>query len=529
MRTIAHWPKPTYAALRRLRKSPLMHETQDRHDANMYQVPIRRLVWWPMLSLSLLVLLALAALIALSWRGVARIEPARAHLICLTHLQDAGRSVEQILLNNLRRNVAITPANLVAMRNKVAEAKTIEPQLSPDTPQRLVRIEQRLSKADQEPADVLWDTFTDLRLVLAAEWRAHHALMTKVEQSVHRELALAIALMLVTPLAGGLAFIFLRHRIKHPLDNLSELLVRLGTGDYRPVPNTLVEDTAAMVQPLYRNYNELVSRIKSLENEHRQRQDSLEQEVRRVTTELLQQSRELAQAERLAAVGAVSAGLAHDLRNPLAGIQMACSKVRRSLTDPSQVKRMNIVLDELNRITQLLSHQLNSARHAPEPLTAIGLDHDIAQLLSLARFQIPEGIVLSHRVSPPNLRCRLPENGLRQALLNLVLNAAQAIGDQPGTIRISVDDAGAELLLRVTDDGPGFPEELLARGVRAFATYREGGTGLGLTMVQRFALEMAGEMTLANTAARGACVTLRLPCHQTSQEAAITAQTQVHG
>lgn len=164
---------------------------------------------------------------------------------------------------------------------------------------------------------------------------------------MRRELALAIALMLATPIAGGLAFFFLRHRIKHPLENLSELLVRLGTGDYRPVPNTLVEGATTMVQPLYRNYNVLVSRIKSLEAEHRQRQNSLEQEVRRVTTELLQQSRELAQAERLAAVGAVSAGLAHDLRNPLAGIQMACSRVRRSLADPSQVERMNMSLTNL--------------------------------------------------------------------------------------------------------------------------------------------------------------------------------------
>lgn len=500
-----------------------MHATDNRHDAKMYQVPIRRLVWWPMLSLSLLVLLALAALIALSWRGVARIEPARAHLVCLTHLQDAGFSVEQTLLDNLRENIAITSANLVAIRNKVEDAKTIKPYLAPDTPQRLMRIEQLLSQADQAPIDVLWETFAELRLVLAAEWRAHHALMAKVERSVRRELALAIVLMLGIPIAGGLAFFFLRHRIKHPLDNLSELLIRLGTGDYRPVPNTLVKDIATMMQPLYRNFNALVSRIKSLEDEHRQRQDSLEQEVRRVTTELLQQSRELAQAERLAAVGAVSAGLAHDLRNPLAGIQMACSKVRRSLADPSQVERMNIVLDELNRITQLLSYQLNSTRHAPEPLTEIKLDQTIAQLLSLARFQVPEEIVVSHTVSPPHLRCRLPESGLRHALLNLVLNAAQAIGDQPGTIRISVESAGKELLLRVTDSGSGFPEEILARGVRAFATYREGGTGLGLIMVQRFSLELAGEMTLANTTPTGACVTLRLPCQQTLQKTEIAA------
>jgi two-component system NtrC family sensor kinase len=500
-----------------------MPETENHHHAKMYQVPIRRLVWWPMLSLAMLALLALAALIGLSWRGVARIEPAREHLVYLTYLQNAGLSVEQTLLKNLRENIAITPADLATMQRQVAHARTIESYLSPETPQRLVRIERMLSHADQPLVDVLWETFAELRLVLGAEWRGHHAIMAQVEQGVRRELALAIGLMLVIPIAGGLAFFFLRHRIKHPLENLSELLVRLGTGDYRPVPNTLVEGAATLFQPLYRNYNALVSRIKNLEAEHHQRQNSLEQEVRRVTTELLQQSRELAQAERLAAVGAVSAGLAHDLRNPLAGIQMACSKVRRSLADRGQVERMNIVLDELNRITQLLSHQLNSARHAPEPLTEIQLDQTIAQLLSLARFQVPKGIVLSHTVSPSHLRCQLPESGLRHALLNLVLNAAQAIGEQSGTIRVSGESAGKELLLRVTDSGPGFPEEILARGVRAFATHREGGTGLGLTMVQRFALELGGEMKLANTTSTNACVTLRLPCQQTLQRTAVAA------
>ncbi|MGC1953954.1 MAG: ATP-binding protein [Gammaproteobacteria bacterium] len=506
-----------------------MHETEDHPDTSMYEVSIRRLVWWPVLSLSLLVLLALAALIAQSWRGVARIEPARAHLVYLAQLQDAALSVEQALLKDLRANDDVTPANLVTMQSKLAVAKRSDSHLAPDTPQRLLRIERLLSRGGEPPVNVFWQTLAELRRALAAEWRAHDALMANVEQSVRRELVLAIGLLWVIPIAGGLGFFLLRHRIKHPLQNLSELLVRIGTGDYRPVPNNLVADASTMVQPLYRNYNALVSRIKTLEEEHRQRQKSLEQEVRRVTSELLQQSRELAQAERLAAVGAVSAGLAHDLRNPLAGIQMACGKVRRSLADPSQVERMNIVLDELNRITQLLGQQLISARHAPEPLTELGLDQNIGQLLSLARFQVPEGIGLSHTVSPPNLRCRLPESGLRHALLNLVLNAAQAIGDEPGTIRISAQGAGKKLILRVTDSGHGFPEAMLASGVRAFATHREGGTGLGLTMVRRFALELAGEMTLANTAPRGACVTLRLPCQSTLQETLTPARTQVHG
>jgi C4-dicarboxylate-specific signal transduction histidine kinase len=71
-------------------------------------------------------------------------------------------------------------------------------------------------------------------------------------------------------------------------------------------------------------YNDLVYRLQELEAEHDDRERNLEQQVRQATGALLAQSRQLARSERLAAVGAISAGLAHELRNPLAGIQMAC-------------------------------------------------------------------------------------------------------------------------------------------------------------------------------------------------------------
>jgi len=167
-------------------------------------------------------------------------------------------------------------------------------------------------------------------------------------------------------------------------------------------------------------------------------------------------------------------------------------------------------LKELKRITQLLNAMLDQSRQAPEPIVAIDLVGNVEELLALVRYQIPAHIHLRQAI-PAGLCCRLPQGRLNQALLNLIVNAAQSIGEQPGTITVSAAQEQDRLWIQVGDDGPGLPAELLQSGVRAFATWRESGTGLGLSMVRRFARDLGGELKLANQEPRGACITLLFP------------------
>lgn len=256
--------------------------------------------------------------------------------------------------------------------------------------------------------------------------------------------------------------------------------------------------------------NALVSRLQELEAEHRDREHTLEQRVREATEALLAQSRELSRAERLAAVGAVSAGLAHELRNPLAGIQLACSKLHQKMGDGEQSVRIAAVITDLKRINNLLTNQVDAARHAPEVLVKVRIGKVVDELLALVRYQVPPGIALEARVSDA-LQCVLPVAGLRQALLNLLLNAVQVLGDA-GQIVVAVNREHDRVVIRVSDDGPGFPEDMLRVGIRPFATGRAGGTGLGLAMVRRFVRDLDGDLELANRSPHGAQVILRLPC-----------------
>jgi len=474
-----------------------------------YCLPVRRLFWLPLGLTSLLVLTVLAALVAVSWRGLERIRPVQAHLAHIARIQDLGLGMEQTLLKGLR-GARIDPSELARLRQEVGEIAVLQGHLYPQTRERLEQVVQRFDRTPADPIEVLFETLAQLRQVLVGEREHHELLLSKVARDTEIELRLALTLLMVMPLAGGVLLLLLRSRIKHPLDDLGNLLGRLAKRDYRPVAESVLSDSTGLVQPVFHSYNALVLRLQTLEAEHRAREHTLEREVRQATEALLAQSRELARAERLAAVGAVSAGLAHELRNPLAGIQMACSKLHRGLSDKTQAARIEAVITELRRLNGLLTEKVEAARYEPEPLVRVPVAALVGDLLTLTRYQAPRGVVLGAEVAD-DLECLLPAAGLRQALLNLLLNAIQVL-DGGGQVTLSAQRRNGQLSLWVEDNGPGFPEEMLRAGVRPFATGRAGGTGLGLAMVRRFTRDHDGELELANLEPRGARVTLHLPC-----------------
>jgi signal transduction histidine kinase len=310
------------------------------------------------------------------------------------------------------------------------------------------------------------------------------------------------------PLLAAVLFFALRRRILLPLRNLGNFMTLLSQQHYRSFP---IDDAEPILLPLFTNYNQMVSRLAELERENRAQRQTLEHDVRTATEALLAQQRSLARAERLAAVGEIAAGLAHELRNPLAGVQMALGNLRSEVAEPEHVRRLDLMINELKRVVRLLNDALSQSRQPPEPPVDVDIHLAVSELAALTGYQIPPQVKIECDI-PPELRCRLPEGTLRQAVLNLILNAAQAIGEDPGTITLQARCHHDMLELSVSDDGPGFPSALLDNGARSFATWRDDGTGLGLAMVRRFVHDLGGELRLSNRETRGACVALTLPC-----------------
>ncbi len=207
--------------------------------------------------------------------------------------------------------------------------------------------------------------------------------------------------------------------------------------------------------------------------------------------------------ESLAQLGALSAAVAHELRNPLAGISGAIQVIARSLADDDRRKPiMEKVEQQVRRLDALVTDLLDFAR----PTTArIGP----VQLEEVAR-AVVEHVQRDH----PDVRLRAMGRGtaaadpnlVHQILLNLVLNAVQALGG-PGDVHVIVEDA----TVRVCDSGPGIPAENADKIFHPFFTTRTRGTGLGLAICRKAANAMAGQIDLGAGPLSGACFVLELP------------------
>jgi len=444
---------------------------------------------------------------AMAWRNLQRLDLIRADVENTVRIQRVSVGVQKMLLTHLTDMSSIDAATLAGLRQDVALISAQPRLLEPETRGRLERLDQLLSHpaAQNEAGMVAAVALSEQAAV--GESTAQIEQLRQIREDFAAEVRLAVGLLVTFTVLGVAGAWVMRRRILSPLADLSAMFTKLGGGDFSPI---VVDQVHPPLLPLFENYNGLVTRLQTLEAEHRTRAESLETEVRLAVKALLEQQRALARVERLAAMGEMTAGLAHELRNPLAGIRMSLSNLSGDLSDPQLVERVALVLSEIDRLTRLLNHQLSEAQHAPEPSRPCEVRAMVDEVVRLLRFQVPESIKLDVAIEA-GLDCVLPGDRLRQALINLVLNAVQALGETGGTVAIRAHREGDRLVMEVADDGPGFPQEILTSRAQPFVTHRKGGTGLGLAMVRRLALDLGGQFTLENRDPRGALVRLVLP------------------
>jgi two-component system sensor histidine kinase PilS (NtrC family) len=236
-------------------------------------------------------------------------------------------------------------------------------------------------------------------------------------------------------------------------------------------------------------------------------------------------------AERLEAVAALSASLAHEIRNPLASIRSSVEQLARSAhADEDDRYLAQLIVRESDRLSRLLSEFLDFARVRATEFVPVDLQAVVTAAVRLVR---------EHPDCRPDLEIRVQgsrtvldgdEDLLHRVVANLVLNSVQAARG-PTVVTVTTRPARpAELpggcaieqpvCLEVKDDGPGIPEELRDRLFEPFVTGRAGGTGLGLAIVQR-AVEAHRGMVLLDTApGRGTTFTIFFPARRAAEEAA---------
>ncbi len=271
-----------------------------------------------------------------------------------------------------------------------------------------------------------------------------------------------------------------------------------------PLTVTSEPDLGAIIQA----YNEVTER---LQRSH----DALAREVCRLREELHEKNRELERRERLAALGEMAAGVAHEIRNPLGGIGLYASLLERDLADrPEQVelvKRISGGICNLDGIVGDILAFAGDADPTPQRTTMGKVLQDALDQTAPKAEASNIVIEVDRRLETAEVFCDAAQIG--RALVNLILNAVDAIGSD-GCIRLRGDDRCVDdglLRVVVEDTGEGIASELLNRIFDPFFTTKHTGTGLGLAIVHRIAESNGGSINAGNRNGGGAAFVLSVP------------------
>jgi signal transduction histidine kinase len=243
------------------------------------------------------------------------------------------------------------------------------------------------------------------------------------------------------------------------------------------------------------------------------------------TNRRLEQAQEEARrSERLAALGQLSAGLAHELRNPLAVIKGSAETLIRKLanTDPITTEMASYISSEVNRMNALVTRFLDFARPHKLQQHTEQIPPLIERALKAARERWPDAKVEVERQFAPDLpEVKLDGDLVERVFTNLALNAYEAMGPAGGKLHVSaVPSSGGKRGVEITfqDTGPGIPAELQEQIFNPFFTTKEAGVGLGLSIVSKIVDDHRGSIRVTSEPGKGACFTVLLPGGESGEE-----------
>lgn len=323
----------------------------------------------------------------------------------------------------------------------------------------------------------------------------------RVRQAQERERRTGVAIIVlpVVAIIVGLLATGFAARSLRPVRTLIEGVSRIGRGDYEAKLGISGEDEIAV---LAREFDAMASALKERE------------------AQLKQKQQELLRAERLAAMGQMSAQVAHEVRNPLSSIGLNVEMIQEQLesatfaTKESALEAKELlaaVIREVDRVTEITEDYLRLAR-LPSPV--LRREEIVPLLDSVVDFAAEEleraKVTVKRDWSGAELVVSADEGQLRQVFVNLVRNAREAMADG-GELTLSARRTDGLVEIAVADTGPGMGADVQGRLFEPFFTTKEGGTGLGLSLSRQIVEAHGGQIAVDSVPGRGTRFVITLP------------------
>jgi signal transduction histidine kinase len=247
----------------------------------------------------------------------------------------------------------------------------------------------------------------------------------------------------------------------------------------------------------------------------------MEEKIQKTTAELRKTEAQLIRSEKLAALGQLAAGIAHEIRNPLTSINILIHSLRESLSSKNSHREdLKVIEEEIDRINEIVDQFLRFARPSPPLLEKVEVPSIFEETLQLLRPQIEKqriSVQKNFRSLPP---ITIDKEQMKQVALNLLLNAIQAM-PKGGRLKLSgrIPTGNQWIQLSIQDSGIGIPPEDMDKLFDPFFSTREGGIGLGLSIAHRIIDQHHGRIEAESTPRKGTLFTIMLPLEQRKEDA----------
>ncbi|NJD91253.1 MAG: response regulator [Geobacter sp.] len=293
-------------------------------------------------------------------------------------------------------------------------------------------------------------------------------------------------------------------------------LMKAGASDYilKPFSNhNLIEriENVLKIRSVEIKNRELIAEREQLLHQIQAWNHELEERIQRESAALSKAHAEVVQSQKLATLGYLAAGMAHEIRNPLNSISLFTQLLKEGIEDPEKLEYIDKVLKEVDRVDATLRKLLDTAKRPKYAISDVNIETVLQEALESFRPQtMAQGIKVDFIKAASIDSLKADPAELSQIFTNLFLNAIHEM-KAGGTLKIELSEDHGDAVIIVSDTGTGIPQENLTSIFDPFFTTKSRGTGMGLSVVLRIVNNYGGRIEVANTGSSGTSFLVRLP------------------